>query len=153
MHKILLNNSSSLWHVIMHTIYFMYSTNSTSNFKSSNFGSQMQKTNSYVKYLAIKMLFECSISSNSKICPNSQKTSNYTVVQKNWIVSTFSNNFNRYWSISIIFGRRNLQKLSNVHICNLIILIKQGTSLGQFHYTHFILCVKKLDPCIIVINY
>jgi len=52
----------------------------------------------------------------------------YTVVQKSRTRTMFSNNFNKYWAIPITFGRQNLQRVSNVHVCSLRISIKQGTS-------------------------
>ena len=48
----------------------------------------------------------------------------YTVVQTNQTPTVFSNNFNKYWSISIILIQR-MYKVSNVHICRLSILIKK----------------------------
>jgi len=41
-----------------------------------------------------------------------------------------SNNFNTYWPISMTFCTQNLQRVSNVYICSLRVLMKQGTSLG-----------------------
>jgi len=50
--------------------------------------------------------------------PKCTKSPLYTVVQKNWTPTIFSNKFNKYWSTSTIFGRQNLQRVSNVHICS-----------------------------------
>jgi len=49
----------------------------------------------------------------------------YTVVQKNQTLLFFKNNFNKYWSMSIIFDR-----VTGVRVCCSRILINQGTSLG-----------------------
>ena len=44
---------------------------------------------------------------------------------KNRTPVIFSNNFNKYLSIFIIFGADNKQCVSNVHVCNLRVLMKQ----------------------------
>jgi len=53
----------------------------------------------------------------------------YNVVKK-WTPVIFSNDFNKYWSVSAIFGTENTQSVPDVHMCNLRVLMKQGISLG-----------------------
>ena len=76
---------------------------------------------------------------------------NGTVVQEKWTPTIFSNNFNKYLSISIIFGRQDLQRIPNVHM----LLENFDKTRYQFRliprqrfYT-----VPKTEPCIIVIKY
>ena len=57
--------------------------------------------------------------------------------KENQTPTALSNIFKKYWSIWIIFGGQNLQRVSNVHIYNFRILIKQDTSLDHFHSSHF----------------
>jgi len=40
----------------------------------------------------------------------------HTVVHKNWTPTIFSNNVNKYWSMSIMFGRQNEQSVQCLHV-------------------------------------
>jgi len=62
--------------------------------------------------------------------------------KKNRTPTIFSNKFNKYWSTSTIFGIENLQIVSNVHILCLRFFDKSGTSLGEFHSSHFSCSLK-----------
>jgi len=57
----------------------------------------------------------------------------YTVVQKLRTPVIFSKDFNKYWSIFTIFGTQNKQWVCDVHMCNLLVLMKQRPSLGLFY--------------------
>jgi len=54
----------------------------------------------------------------------------------------FSNYFNKYCSISIIFGKQNLTTLPNVYTCRWNMFTKQSTSLGKFYINYFTLCIR-----------
>ena len=54
------------------------------------------------------------------------------MVHKNRTPVIFSIDFNKYWSISTIVRTLNMQWVSDVHMCNLRVLMTQGTSLGKF---------------------
>jgi len=43
---------------------------------------------------------------------------------------TFSNDFNKYWPVSIIFSRQNLQRVSNASFVAQKFVTKSSTSLG-----------------------
>jgi len=55
----------------------------------------------------------------TKINKNNRKDHIHTLWFKKTDPTIFSKKFNKYWSISIIFGRQNLKKVSNVHICSI----------------------------------
>ena len=48
----------------------------------------------------------------------------HTVVPKNRPPAILTNNFDKYWSVSLIFGRPNLQRVSNVYMHRLTVLTK-----------------------------
>jgi len=84
-------------------------------------------------------------------CPNTI----YTVVQKTGPI--FSSNFNNYWSVSIIFGIQNLQRVHNVHTCSLRALTKPSrptncciqcltASLANLSYRKFFTFKEHLQP-------
>jgi len=56
---------------------------------------------------------------------------NLHCVSKNWTPIIFKNNFNKYGTTSIISGKDNCQRVSNLCVCNLWDVIKQGISLGH----------------------
>ena len=49
---------------------------------------------------------------------------------KNRTTTKVWHNFNKYWPKLVIFGRENLQRVSNIHSRTLRVMIKQSTSLG-----------------------
>jgi len=72
---------------------------------------------------------------NDIICEFVAATLIYAVVKKTRTHVTFSNNFNKYLSILIIFGTVN-PRVCSLQVCNWWILIKLGTSLLYFHCSH-----------------
>jgi len=70
-------------------------------------------------------------------------TCNLHCGSKNLTPTRFWNNINKYWSVSIIFGRRNLKSLQCSHVYQLRLIHQK-----QFHTVW-----QKPDPCINAIRY
>jgi len=57
----------------------------------------------------------------------------HTMWLKNWTSVIFSNNFNKYYSVLIIFGIANLKRIFSLQVSNWWVFIKYGISLLYFH--------------------